>query len=183
MVQDARRFSDVARQFLGFCQGCDFGGYNVRYDLKVLCAEFERLDMKLDISGSKIVDPYILWMKLDTRTLSDAMERFCPGTSFQAHDPQEDIGGTESILLAQLEEFKTREDFPSEPTVEDLHKLAYPDYVDLDRKFVMRDDKVCFNFGKHHGKPATNENYLRWMLNGDFSSNTKDVCRRLLQDL
>jgi DNA polymerase-3 subunit epsilon len=41
--------------------------------------------------------------------------------------------------------------------------------------------EIIFNFGKHKGKPITEElDYVRWMLEGEFPEATKMVIRQAI---
>ena len=57
--------------------------------------------------------------------------------------------------------------------------------VDLAARIVLDDkDRPVFNFGKHKGQPVldvfrTEPSFYHWMMQGDFSKNTKDVITAL----
>ena len=61
--------------------------------------------------------------------------------------------------------------------------------VDLAGRFVYDKNEVaCFNFGKHKGKPveqvlSEEPSYYSWMMNGEFSINTKKVLENIKLEL
>jgi DNA polymerase-3 subunit epsilon len=89
----------------------------------------------------------------------------------------------------QNTEFINRDKEVSIPVVNDMKKLAEfskrNNNVDLAGRFVFNKNKIaCFNFGKHRGKPVeqvlTEEpSYYSWMMNGEFSINTKKVLEKI----
>jgi len=73
-----------------------------------------------------------------------------------------------------------------EPTVEHLQKMSgQDDRADLAGRMVYgADGEVYFNFGKHKGKKVKQvmreePSYYEWMMNGEFSLQTKQVLTRI----
>ena len=61
-------------------------------------------------------------------------------------------------------------------------------YCDTSRRFAWRDAEPVFNFGRLRGKSlrwvASDPNeraYLRWMLDGNFEEDAKDIVRDALR--
>ena len=176
MVADAKPFSAIAQQFYRFMSGCDFAGYNIRFDSGMLKAEFKRSGIIWDDAEALVLDPLNLWYRLEPRDLENAVERWAPWFKLHAHAPDSDIQGTEEVFLSQVEGLENRE-------LDEIYKFMLPDdFVDRDRKFVLKNGDVYFNFGKHRGQRAVdNLDYLEWMLGQSFPADTLQVCRRLIR--
>jgi DNA polymerase-3 subunit epsilon len=89
------------------------------------------------------------------------------------------------VLYAQLERYP---DLPAD--VEALAALLVPPpppgAVDRSGKFVLREGKVVFAFGKHSGKPLTEvartqRDYLEWILRSDFPDDARSYVERALR--
>lgn len=178
MVEDKRLFSQIAPDFIKFLKDCDLGGYNVMFDLRMIAAEFKRCGITFDYSKTFIIDPFILWRKLESRDLTNAVARWCPEYEFtDAHDAAADIEATEKVLIAQLDKFE-------KPTPQSLSEYSYPEKVDVDGRFLKKEGIIHLNFGRHRGEPAKDHpGFLKWMFRGDFSDDTLAVAKKLLKEI
>lgn len=182
-VKDCRAFKDVAEDLAKYIKDCDFGGYNVRYDLNVLTAEFKRCDIAFDYSTSRHLDPLRIWQKLEPKELKHAVKRWAPGFDFKAHDAEGDIAATVEVFEGMIDQLSRVID--GDLTVENIHEFVNPNMLDMNRCFVLNEKgEVVVNFGnKHRGELAKNcIPYLKWMLSKDFKEDTLDVCRAVIQD-
>jgi DNA polymerase-3 subunit epsilon len=175
----APSFADIADTVLALCRECDFCGYYVRYDLRVLASEFRRCDRQWSRGDASIIDPHRLWQVAQPRRLGDAVREFLLREPADAHRTSDDATNTLAVLHAQLERFSV---LPK--NVKELHHLSFGDSVDLDNKFVWRNNEVMFNFGQH-GLMQTRlkdvpPSYLHWMLSKSFSFEVKEICRNAL---
>ena len=73
---------------------------------------------------------------------------------------------------------------PSTSWTADLSRPA--DAVDRQGKFVMREGKVTFAFGRHRGKPlpdeaASDPDYLSWLLTCDFPADARSLIEGALR--
>lgn len=177
-VANAPTFRQIAVPLAKGLKNCDIAGYNVRFDIRVLLREYRRIGFPLDagILDGHVVDAYRIFQSREKRNLSAAV-RFYLGESFDdAHDAMTDARATLSVLMAQLERYP---DLPRTP--EQLHVLLFETpgdgFADADGKFAYRDGKICLNFGKHAALPITeiDNGFLRWMMKGDFSADTKRI--------
>jgi DNA polymerase-3 subunit epsilon len=172
------KFSAVAQNLLNGFKDVDFGGYNVRYDLRVMAEEFSRCRTEFDYSKSAIIDPFRLWQILQPRSLSDAAKYWTGKEMTNAHDALSDITWTEEVLISQLE----RTELPR--NVRELHELSWPrdpNAVDSEGKFIFIDGELCLNFGKFKGQPVSkNRDYVQWMFGASFSPEVKRICDRIL---
>ena len=93
-----------------------------------------------------------------------------------------DIQATVDILDAQLSRY---EDLPR--SVEELDRWTHPvrDAVDMSGKFVKRNDRIVFAFGKHQGRALADvarkeRGYLEGILGTDFPDDAKGLVRKAL---
>lgn len=182
-VADCPRFKDVAASIARDIEGCDLGGFNSnRFDIPVLAEEFLRAGVDIDLNRRKFVDVQVIYHKLEQRTLSAAYKFYCHKNLEDAHTAEADTRATYEVLQAQLDRY---------PDVlkNDISFLA--DYSSFNRNVdfagrMVYDDKgvEVFNFGKYKGVPVAevlrkNPGYYSWILQGDFTLNTKQMLTRI----
>ncbi|RMG94117.1 MAG: 3'-5' exonuclease [Deltaproteobacteria bacterium] len=185
-VRGCPTFAAIAPRIVELIEGADFAGFNVlRFDLRLLEAEFARANVDVDLRSRRVVDAQVIFHSKEPRTLSAAV-RFYRGKELEgAHGAEADTLATVEVLAGQLERY---EDLPVDADA--LHALSTKHeraYVDSGRKFVWKDDEPAFNFGKLKGMSlrdaAANpehQGYLKWMLTGSFDPDTKRVVRQAL---
>ena len=182
-VADCPRFKDVAASIARDIEGCDLGGFNSnRFDIPVLAEEFLRAGVDIDLNRRKFVDVQVIYHKLEQRTLSAAYKFYCHKNLEDAHTAEADTRATYEVLQAQLDRY---------PDVlkNDISFLA--DYSSFNRNVdfagrMVYDDKgvEVFNFGKYKGVPVAevlrkDPGYYSWILQGDFTLNTKQMLTRI----
>ena len=75
-------------------------GYNLRFDLGMIDAEFSRMNAPpLDLSGGLQIDPLRLWKQCEPRTLRDAHSRFAGGEVDKAHSAAGDTAATARLMM------------------------------------------------------------------------------------
>lgn len=181
-VKDCPLFREVAREIAADFEGCDLAGFNSnRFDLPMLAEEFLRAQVDIDLTRHHAIDVQVLYHKREPRTLSAAHKFYC-GTEFDnAHSALADTRATYEVLKAQLDHYDDMEN--------DIAALAkessFNRNVDFAGRFVYDDaGREVFNFGKYKGEPVAvvlqrDPGYYGWMMNGDFSLNTKQVLTRI----
>lgn len=179
MVREAPTFAEVAPRIRAELAGANLAGYNVkRFDIPLLCAEFKRVSCLFSIEGRRIIDPYIIWVKTDSRDLSAAVQHFCGVPLEGAHRAQADVLAAIAVLQAQYERYA---DLPA--TVDALHEYCRDaSWVDDSGRLVWNEGSACFGFGKHAGVPlqklvktTDGRDYCAWILKSDFPSDTKRI--------
>ncbi len=200
-VKEEPTFKQVAKGLFDFMKDCDLGGFNSnKFDVPLLLEEFHRVGIDFDISNINLVDVQNIFHQMEQRTLVAAYKFYCDKDLTDAHSAAADTNATYEVLKAMLDkyektEFTDKEGNTSVPVVNDVPKLAEfskrNNNVDLAGRFVYNKENIeCFNFGKHKGKPveqvlSEEPSYYAWMMNGEFSINTKKVLEniklRLLQ--
>lgn len=185
-LADCPPFADVADELRALFADADMlVGYNLRFDIDMLQAEYLRLRQPpVDFSSKLIVDPFRLWQQCEPRSLMDAHKRFAGGEFEAAHSAAADVAATGRVLRGMVKSFG----LPS-----DWEKVA--DVCEPDRAFWIEgskhlrwndDDKVIIGFGKHSGNLLTElasgpeANYLRWIINKDFPAHVLETCRQAL---
>lgn len=200
-IKDEPTFKQVAKGLHDFMKDCDLGGFNSnKFDVPLLLEEFHRVDIEFKIDNINLVDVQNIFHQMEQRTLVAAYKFYCDKDLTNAHSAEADTNATYEVLQSMLDkykgtEFTDKEGNTSIPVVNDIEQLAVfskrNNNVDLAGRFVFDKNNVeCFNFGKHKGKPieqvlSEEPSYYAWMMNGEFSINTKKVLEtvklRLLQ--
>lgn len=182
-VADCPTFKEVAKSLAQWMNGCDFSGFNaVKFDIPLLAEEMLRAGVQFDFRKRKVVDVQNIFHKLEQRTLSAAYKFYCDKTLENAHSAEADTIATFEILEAQIERY-------SDVLKNDVTFLA-----DFSTKFktadyagrIALDDTgtPIINFGKHKGKKvqdvfSQDPGYYSWMMNGQFTLDTKQVLTEL----
>ena len=192
-VKDKPTFKELAKEYARFIEGADLSGFNVlKFDIPVLVEEFLRADVDFDYSRKRIIDSQRIYHMMEKRNLAAAFKFYCQKDMKDSHSAVADTRASMEVLLAQVERYENREvtDSMGKPIgimkndMDELNKLASSNMIDLAGRMVI-DSKgeAVFNFGKHKGKGVlgvlkTEASYYDWMMNGDFSLDTK---RRLTE--
>ena len=182
-VADCPTFKEVAKKIAADIEGCDLAGFNSnRFDIPVLAEEFLRAGVDVDMMKRKFVDVQVIYHKLEQRTLSAAYKFYCNKNLEDAHTAEADTRATYEVLKAQLDRY---------PDIleNDLNFLSeYSSYnknVDFAGRIVYNEQGIeVFNFGKYKGMSVKevlqkDPGYYGWILNGDFTLNTKNVLTKI----
>ena len=182
-VADCPTFKEVAKQIARDIEGCDIAGFNSnRFDVPLLAEEFLRAGVDIDMSRRKFIDVQVIYHKLEQRTLSAAYKFYCDKDLEDAHTAEADTRATYEVLKAQLDRYP-------EALQNDMAFLSeYSSFtrnVDFAGRMVYDEQGVpTFNFGKYKGKSVEevlrrDPGYYSWMLQGDFTLNTKQMLTRI----
>ena len=166
-VADCPTFKEVAKEIARDIEGCDLAGFNSnRFDIPVLAEEFLRAGVDIDMMKRKFIDVQVIYHKLEQRT----------------HTAEADTRATYEVLKSQLDRYP-------EELQNDMAFLAeYSSFnknVDFAGRIVYDDKGVeVFNFGKYKGMSVSevlqkDPGYYSWILNGDFTLNTKNVLTKI----
>ena len=184
-VANEPHFKDVAKRIAAFLEGCDLAGFNsMKFDIPILCEEFLRVNVDFNPARHRYVDVQVIFHKKEQRTLSAAYKFYCDRDLENAHSSKADTAATYEILKAQLDRYPDLEN--------DIDRLssfsAFNNNADLAGRIVFNEQgQEVFNFGKHKGKPVEQvfreePSYYSWMMNGDFSLDTKQVLTKLYNE-
>lgn len=181
-VRNEPTFKQVAKSLAKMLQGCDLAGFNSnRFDIPMLDQEFQRANVDFDFSKARFVDVQTIFHKREPRNLVAAYKFYCDKDLEGAHSANADTMATYEVLLAQLDRY---EDLPA-----DIDGLSNYSSQNRNVDFVGRliyDDKKreIINFGKYKGRVAEevlaqDPGYYSWIMQGDFTKNTKDCFTRI----
>ncbi len=201
-VKEKPTFKQLAAKFNEVFSGSDIAGFNSNhFDVPLLAEEFLRAGIDFDFSKSRLIDVQTIFHKMERRNLAAAYKFYCGRRmedDFEAHRADQDTEATYRVLMGQLDHYteehqrKLGENPEGRVLTNDMQSLAdfckTNDNVDFAGRIIWADVKgqrtEVFNFGKHKGKPVAevlklDPGYYGWILNGDFTYNTKQVLTRI----
>ena len=180
-VIDKPSFKELAPALVTFLTECDFCGFNSnKFDFPLLVEEFYRVDVPFETDHRKFIDVQRIFHHKEPRNLKAALQFYCNKNLENAHSAEADTIATWEILKAQMERY---EDLPSD--LAGLHNMSgQNNLADLAGRLVYKGDHVVFNFGKYRGKRVVDvlsrdAGYYKWMMGGDFPSQTKNVLTKI----
>lgn len=178
-IKDCPTFKEIAKSLANWMTGCDFAGYNsIKFDIPLLAEEFLRVDIDFDFRKRNLVDVQNIFHKMEQRTLSAAYKFYCQKDLENAHSAQADTLATYEILMGQLDRYQDTLQNDIKMLAEFSSRTKLVDYAG---RIVLNDKDIpVLNFGKHKGKSVeevfrTEPSYYAWMMNGDFTLDTKKV--------
>ena len=182
-VAKSPTFKEKANEIANKFKGSDIAGFNSNhFDIPLLVEEFIRSGVQFDISACKFVDVQNIYHKMEKRNLSAAYKFYCNKDLENAHTALADTQATYEVLQAQLDRYEGQ----LENNVAFLSNFSRRNNnVDLAGRVVYNDEGVeIINFGKHKGRPVAEvlrkePSYLGWIMQGDFTQNTKQVFMRI----
>lgn len=177
-VKNEPTFAQIAKSLAKWMEGCDIAGYNsMKFDIPLLSEEFLRADVDFDFRKRKLVDVQNIFHKMEQRTLTAAYKFYCQKDLENAHSAEADTLATYEILKAQLDKYPDLQN-----DVKFLAEFSTKSkFVDYAGRIVYNEKDIpVFNFGKHKGRAVTEvlkaePSYYSWMMNGDFTRDTKKV--------
>ena len=179
------------------------------FDIPLLAEEFLRAGIDFDFSKSKLIDACTIFRKMERRNLAAAYKFYCGRKmeeDFEAHRADQDTEATYRVLMGQLDKYAPGANEDPEKVLEnDMQMLADFSKMNKNVDFAGRiiwgevkdakgntvlDEKgepkmiEVFNFGKYKGIPVIealkrDPGYYSWILQGDFTYNTKQILTRI----
>jgi DNA polymerase-3 subunit epsilon len=183
-VADMPTFRAIAPGLARYLDGCDLCGFNIlKYDLRLLAAEYNRAGVPFPVAGRKVIDACHIFHQRERRDLSAAYKFYCGKEHEGAHGAAADVLATLAILDAQVSRY---DDLPR--TVDGLHEhCTDPKALDLSGMFGRCEEgTVVFIKGKYKGRSLediarTKPDYLQWMLRDDYFDDTKSIASEALK--
>lgn len=166
-------FKQIAENLARGFSDCDFGGKNVRFDLRVISSEMERAGVSWSYAGARIIDNDRLESVAVPRNLSAMYERYTGKKLEGAHGALADVRASLEVAATQLLHWEI---LPR--TLDELHALQWPDWIDTEGKFRFNSHGVAImRFGKYEGEPMSKvpADYWNFILSPKekFSAETK----------
>ena len=182
-VKDCPTFREKAGELKNIFEGCDLAGFNSnRFDIPLLAEEFIRAGINIDLSTPLRVDVQNIYHKLERRTLVAAYKFYCGKDLENAHSALADTEATLEVLEAQLDHYPQE----LENSIEFLAEYSRRDnFIDFAGRFAYNEKgEEIVNFGKHKGRLVKDvlriePSYYNWIMQSDFTMNTKQVLTRL----
>ena len=201
-VKDKPTFKQLAKKLEEVFSGSDIAGFNSNYfDVPLLAEEFLRAGIDFDFSKARLIDACTIFKKMERRNLASAYKFYCGRKmeeDFEAHRADQDTEATYRVLQAELDYYTEEHQraLDNDPTgrvlANDMQALAdfskQNDNVDFAGRITWAEINgvrtEVFNFGKHKGVPVaevlhSDPGYYGWIMNGDFTYNTKQVLTRI----
>ena len=196
----------LADSFMG-CDFAGFN--SDRFDVPMLAEEFLRAGVDFDFSKCRLIDAQNIFHKREPRNLAAAYRFYTGRKmedDFRAHRADQDAEATYRVLMGELDKYDPASvEEPSQALPNDMDVLAAESRMNNNVDFAGRmiwetvkdkggnpvTDKdgnpvrrEVFNFGKYKGHVVTDvlhrdPGYYSWMLNADFTLNTKQVLTRI----
>ena len=182
-VQDKPLFKQIAKSMLQWLQSCDLAGYNSdNFDIPLLAEEFARVGMEFPDQDCVYIDIIKIERLINSHKLGETYQRYTGKELTDAHDALADVEATLSIFEHQIAQHDVLNVSLSELTK--LYQNPDIQMVDFGRKIYQKDGQYYWNFGKHrHQLVAESLDYAQWVLDKDFSLNTKMHLRKILAQL
>jgi len=199
-ISDCPGFSAYAHRIHEYIQDCDFlGGYNIKgFDIPLLYEEFARAG--IEWKPKPAFDAFRIFSNREKRNLTAAVKFYCGREMIDgAHDSEIDVLETIEVLKNQVRHYSfdsylhliKEEDEHAKEGFQPLEQVlvsesSFPDEdkrLTFDGKLILNEQgEAIINFGKDKGKLVSELDlgYINWILTSDFSSNTKNVLRCLI---
>ena len=181
-VKDEPEFRKVARSRADMFPGCDIAGFNSnRFDIPLLDQDFPRAGVDCDFGTARFVDVQTIFHKKEPRTLVAAYKFYCGKDLTEAHSASADTMATYEVLKAQLERY---DDLPNDIAALSEYASQNRNVDFMGRLIYDEQRREVINFGKYKGRLAeevlkNDPGYYSWIMQGDFTKNTKDAFTRI----
>lgn len=175
---DVPTFKQLAANLAKGFTDVDWAGKNVRFDLRILSAEFARASVEWSIGDARIVDADRLEALLVPRSLTHLYKKYTDQAFPGAHGAMADVEAVAEVIELQLNASLNDDGDLLPYDLDALHALQWPTMIDLEGKFCYVKDVPCFTrWGKYGGKPMTSADvgYWDWILSKDFPVETKRI--------
>lgn len=185
MVMGQPTFKQLAPKILEFIGDADLGGFGVvKFDVPMLMAEFKRAGTAFPIENRGIVDALTIFHRMEPRSLGAALKFYCGRPLEDAHRAEPDARASMEVFFKQLERYealpKTMAGIAAYCSMRDAKN------VDAEGKFVWRNGKASFNFGKYRTLSIDEvvrkePSYLQWLSTAEKTTpELAKICKNAL---
>ncbi len=144
----------------------------------------------IDLHAKQMIDVQTIYHYMEPRNLKAAYRFYCGGEDFKnAHSAEADTMATYEVLKGELEMYKQPDKYHDNVLKNNVEFLSgvggRPRTVDYAGRLVLgKNDEPTISFGKHKGKTArevyeAEPAYFAWIMNGEFTMDTKRQFARL----
>ena len=144
----------------------------------------------IDLHAKQMIDVQTIYHYMEPRNLKAAYRFYCGGEDFEnAHSAEADTLATYEVLKGELEMYQQPDKFHDcalKNSVEFLSGVGgRPRTVDYAGRLILgKNNEPSISFGKHKGRTArevyeTEPAYFAWIMNGEFTMDTKRQFARL----
>lgn len=184
IVKDCPTFAESSKEIFEFFRDCDLSGFNVdRFDIPCLEEEFARAGLDFGASRRRHVDVQRIYHKMEPRDLTAAVRFYLGRDHVGAHGAEADALATVEVLKAQMAKYP---ELPKTTAAMDEYLMPH-DPLNADRQGMIRwiNGAWCINFGKKKGSKLTDllakeRNFLRWIVNGSFDTEVRQIVNALV---
>jgi DNA polymerase-3 subunit epsilon len=180
-VKNSPLFNTKAIVLAEVFKDCYYSGFNiVRFDLPLLKQELTSAGQQFSFKPEDIIDAKLVYHYMEPRDLSAAYRFYCDKEHEAAHNALGDVIATAEIVSEQIKRY-------GYDTIKKIHEELCRDYVDLEGRFYRENGETYFNFSKFKDRTLssvaqTDPTFLRWILQADFSEDSKNVIRDFLKN-
>jgi len=182
-VKGRPTFKEAAQKLWEVFHNSYYGGYSItNFDLPLLKREFLRAGMDFNYKYEEIIDSRVIFNYMEPRNISFAYKYYC--------DKDLDHGQPMSEVKAMIEIFKKQlkrhEELRSLEFIKKIHRAKSDRFVDSTVKFYWHRGEAYFAFGKYKERPLSeivieDSEFLKWILEADFSEETKNIITEALK--
>jgi DNA polymerase III subunit epsilon len=180
-LENAKPFSFHAERLFKFLSGCYLGGHRVLdFDVPILVEHFLDVGIQYPDIELCVFDTYRIHSFLFPRTLAFVYEQMThrPFDNSKAH-------GAVYDAKCSAEIFEKHEALLTAMNPKEIHEISTNNkqIVDFAGKLtVNKDGFVVYNFGKKQStRVSSDTSYMSWMMNNDFTNDTKEWLKLCLK--
>jgi len=184
-VKNKNEFKEKAQEIFDTFNNCYYSGFNiVDFDLAILRREFLRVGFNFEYDLKDIIDTKIIYEHLSPITLRSAYYHYYHKYLKLNHSAMFKAETAADILLKQLENYK---EIRNKEFINKLHEIKSDESVTgSTQKFYWVEGEAYFSFSKYKNKSLSwvakeDPQFLEWMLQSDFSKNTKNIIRNRIK--
>lgn len=144
----------------------------------------------IDLHAKQMIDVQTIYHYMEPRNLKAAYRFYCGGEDFKnAHSAEADTMATYEVLKGELDMYSQPDKYHDSTLKNNVEFLSgvggRPRTIDYAGRLIFgKNDEPTISFGKHKGHTArevyeTEPAYFAWIMNGEFTMDTKRQFARL----